>query len=110
MRRSFIGDVLRASTLVTTLGLGLVVASAQTDAVPQWQKVAGGHSEFDVASVRLDKGEFRPPTFALSADDWFIEPNGRFFADFTIETYLQFAYKLWLTRATIYLAHQNLLP
>lgn len=72
-------------------------ASTHTDAVPQWQKVAGEHLEFDVASVRLDRGDFRPPTFALSADDWFREPNGRFFADFTVETYIEFAYKLWLT-------------
>ena len=72
-------------------------ASAQTNTVPEWETVAGGHSEFEVASVRLDKGEFRPPTFALSSDDWFREPNGRFFADFTVETYLEFAYKLWLT-------------
>ncbi|MBB5061393.1 uncharacterized protein (TIGR03435 family) [Granulicella aggregans] len=97
MKLSLIGDVLRAGALVTAFGLGLAVAPAQTDVVPLWQKAAGGHSDFDVASVRLDKGEFRPPTFALSADDWFREPNGRFFADFTIETYLEFAYKLWLT-------------
>lgn len=81
---------------MTMLWLGFVVASAQTGR-PEWQKLAGGSSQFDVASVRLDKGPFRPPTFALSADDWFREPNGRFFADFTVETYLEFAYKLWLT-------------
>lgn len=47
--------------------------------------------------MRLDNGEFRPPTFARSPDDWFREPNGRFSADFTVETYIEFAYKLWLT-------------
>ncbi len=95
--RTSVSNVLRASTLATVLGLGLAVASSQTDAVPQRQKAVGGHAEFDVASVRLDKGEFRPPTFALSADDWFREPNGRFFADFPIATYIEFAYKQWLT-------------
>ena len=72
-------------------------APAQRNEIPQWQSMAGGHAEFEVASVRLDKGEFRPPTFALSADDWFREPNERFFADFTVVTYIEFAYKRWLT-------------
>jgi uncharacterized protein (TIGR03435 family) len=65
--------------------------------VPDWQQAAGGKMSFDVASVRLDKGEFRLPSFALSADDWFREPNGRFHADFSVATYIEFAYKLWLT-------------
>jgi len=45
-------------------------ALAQTQPVPAWQIKAGGHAEFDVASVRLDKGEFKTPSFAMSADDW----------------------------------------
>jgi uncharacterized protein (TIGR03435 family) len=62
-----------------------------------WQKAAGGPMSFEVASIRPDPGPFRSPTFALSADDWFTEPNGRFHADFTLRTYIEFAYKLWLT-------------
>jgi uncharacterized protein (TIGR03435 family) len=54
--------------------------------------------EFEVASVRLDNGEFKAPSFALSSDDWFREPNGRFHADFTVTTYIEFAYKIWPTR------------
>ncbi|SEF53383.1 soil-associated protein, TIGR03435 family [Bryocella elongata] len=81
-------------------------ANAQTPAssappinavTPAWQIAAGGHMEFEVASVRPDDGEFKPPSFALSADDWFREPSGRFHADFALPTYIEFAYKLWLT-------------
>jgi uncharacterized protein (TIGR03435 family) len=71
--------------------------NAAKDAVPAWQTAAGGRMSFEVASVRLDQGEFRTPSFALSADDWFRDPNGRFHADFDLATYISFAYKLWLT-------------
>jgi uncharacterized protein (TIGR03435 family) len=52
---------------------------------------------FEVASVREDKGPFKGPSFALSSDEWFREPNGRFHADFALPTYIEFAYKIWLT-------------
>jgi len=86
------------------LGFGMLLLCgtglrAQTpgDAVPAWQKAAGGTLEFEVASVREDKGPFRPPSFALSSDDWFRDPHGRFHSDFSVATYVEFAYKLWLT-------------
>lgn len=65
--------------------------------VPAWQEKAGGKMSFEVASVREDKGPFETPSFALSADDWFRDPNGRFHADFTVTTYIQFAYRIWAT-------------
>jgi uncharacterized protein (TIGR03435 family) len=74
-----------------------LVAMAQTPTMPEWQTKAGGHAEFDVVSVRLDKGELKPPSFALSADDWFRDPHGRFHADFSVSVYLEFAYKIWPT-------------
>jgi len=72
---------------------------AQTDvaSAPDWQKAAGGTMAFEVASVHEDKGPFKPPSFALSFDESFREPNGRFHADFPLPTYIQFAYKIWLT-------------
>lgn len=80
------------------------VASAATgqaqkalENVPDWQKAAGGTMAFEVASVRQDKGQFRPPSFPLSPDEAFREPNGRFHADFALPAYIQFAYKIWLT-------------
>jgi len=51
---------------------------------------------FEVASVREDTGPFRPPSFALSSDEWFRDPSGRFHADFALPTYIEFAYKIWL--------------
>jgi uncharacterized protein (TIGR03435 family) len=74
------------------------VAQTPLAGVPDWQSAAGGKMSFDVASIREDKGPFTPPSFALSADDWFREPNGRFHADFAVPAYIEFAYKLWLTR------------
>ena len=62
-----------------------------------WQKDAGGSMAFEVASVREDKGEFKVPSFPLSPDEAFQDPNGRFHADFALPTYIQFAYKVSLT-------------
>jgi uncharacterized protein (TIGR03435 family) len=67
------------------------------ESVPAWQKAAGGGMAFEVASVREDKGPFKPPSFALSSDEWFREPNGRFHADFALSIYIEFAWKIWLT-------------
>jgi len=89
---------------LATLPLLWIVASAcplhaqkTMESVPDWQKAAGGGMAFEVASVREDKGPFKPPSFALSSDEWFREPNGRFHADFALPTYIKFAYKIWLT-------------
>lgn len=90
---------LRASLCVCVALTAVVAASAlpaQEAVVPDWQTKAGGKMEFEVASIREDKGPFETPSFALSADDWFREPNGRFHADFAVVTYITFAYKLWV--------------
>lgn len=73
------------------------LAQKIVEGAPDWQKAAGGTMAFEVASVREDKGPFKPPSFALSSDEWFREPNGRFHADFGLPTYIEFAYKIWLT-------------
>ena len=94
------------------LGIAMVAPNLQSNAqsvadTPAWQKAAGGPMHFEVASIREDKGPFEPPSFALSADDWFREPNGRFHADFSVEAYISFAYKLWVTgeERDVMLAH-----
>ena len=73
------------------------VRTARAADAPDWQKAAGGSMAFEVASIREDKGPFKPPSFALSQDDWFRDPNGRFHADFALQTYVEFAYKIQLT-------------
>ena len=63
-----------------------------------WEKAAGGHQEFEVAAIHLGKPEeFHPPLFPLSPDDTYEDTHGRFFADFPLSVYIQFAYKLLLT-------------
>jgi len=66
--------------------------------LPAWQIAAGGTMTFKTASIRLDKsGQFKKPSFPLSADDGLPPSNGVFDADFPLIVYIQFAYKLWFT-------------
>ena len=77
-------------------------ASAGQIAVPEWQTKAGGKMSFEVASIHQSKpGAFTPPNFALDELDDFDgeNPHGRFYADFPLETYITFAYKLHVTAA-----------
>jgi bla regulator protein blaR1 len=60
---------------------------------PDWQAVAGGKMAFEVASIKMDKGPFRPPNFPLDTGDAFA-PSNRFSADFPLLTYIHFAYKV----------------
>jgi uncharacterized protein (TIGR03435 family) len=73
-------------------------ALAQSAASPQWQTDAGGQMSFDVASIHQSKpGTFTPPNFPLSPDDAYAPTGGILSADFPLEIYIEFAYKLWLT-------------
>jgi uncharacterized protein (TIGR03435 family) len=58
----------------------------------------GGERAFDVASVKLATGDFRPPLFALDNGDAFAATGGRFFAQFPLITYIGFAWKIRPTR------------
>ncbi len=89
-----------AALLLLSLSAALSLQAQEPEPTqPAWQKGAGPPVTFEVASVRQDKGDFTPPSFALSADDWFHDPKGRFHADFELPTYITFAYKIWLTPA-----------
>jgi bla regulator protein blaR1 len=80
-------------------------ASAGQTAVPAWQAKAGGKMSFEVASIHQSKpGAFTPPDFALDdLDDFDREnPHGRFHADFPLEVYITFAYKLHPSAAEIH--------
>jgi len=63
-----------------------------------WQTAAGGKMEFEVASVRLNPGPMEPSKFRLSPDDAYVETGGLLIADSPLDTYIEFAYKLELTR------------
>jgi uncharacterized protein (TIGR03435 family) len=67
-------------------------------ALPPWQIAAGSAMRFETASIHKDtSGDFKKPSFALSADDGWSPSDGAFYADFPLIVYLQFAYKLWFT-------------
>ncbi len=94
-------------TAVTIPILAGIVNSSAPSAqapVPQWQIAAGGKMEFEVASIRrTPPGKFTPPNFPLDDGDAFTStrtnepPRGRFLADFPLTTYVEFAYKIFLT-------------
>jgi uncharacterized protein (TIGR03435 family) len=84
---------------LTALILSGATMRAQTivDTVPEWQKAAGGKMSFDVASIKLaDPNKFTPPIFPINSDDdvGVMNPHGRFFAQFPLSVYVEFAYKL----------------
>src|SRR5580658_10946075 len=73
------------------------ILAAQTPGDPDWQTRAGGKMAFDVASVKKQPpGSFRRPLFPLDWGDSYSATGGRFYADFPVATYIEFAYKLAL--------------
>jgi bla regulator protein blaR1 len=92
---NFVHRLLSAIAFVT---LAASVGFGQAAKVPEWQTAAGGKMAFEVASIRLSKpGTFTPPSFALNAEEGFVPAGGVFSADFPLEVYIEFAYKLWLS-------------
>ena len=72
---------------------------ANSHTTPAWQIAAGGKMDFDVASIRPgDQSKLTPPTIDMSIEDTPIPPGGNFKADFPLTIYIEFAYKILLTR------------
>jgi bla regulator protein blaR1 len=89
--------LLRRTLLLLAVTVALPIPSlAQTMEMPDWQKAAGGKMEFDVASVRLDTGDFKPPSIAMSSDDGMQPRDGLFHTDFPLDVDIEFAYKISL--------------
>jgi bla regulator protein BlaR1 len=92
-----------ATALRTLIVVGILIpcctlAQSTPPSEAAWEKAAGSKMEFEVASIHLEKpGNFKPPLFALSPDDSYVSAGGRFFADFPLLVYIEFAYKIWLT-------------
>jgi bla regulator protein BlaR1 len=87
------------TVLILPVALGTLSAPfIRAQDVPDWQTKAGGKMSFEVASVKQDPGPFRPPNFPLDPGDAYAVTGGRFSADFTLPTYITFAYKLSLTQ------------
>lgn len=71
--------LLRRTLLLLAVAVALPIPSpAQAMEILGWQKAAGGKMEFDVASVRLDTGDFKPPSIAMSSDDGMQPRDGLF--------------------------------
>jgi uncharacterized protein (TIGR03435 family) len=95
-----------AIAFVLTPGLNRAIAqsdASQTDLdpshLPAWQIAAGTRSEFEVASIRLAKPDtFLRPNMVLNSEDTPVPPGGHFIADFPLEFYIEFAYKIMPTR------------
>jgi bla regulator protein BlaR1 len=91
--------LLALTILISHHAFAQAAAASATSQPPAWQTAAGGKMEFEVASIRLgDSTKFVPPNFALNIDDTPIPAGGRFTADFPLPAYIEFAYKLMLTR------------
>jgi uncharacterized protein (TIGR03435 family) len=94
-------------TIAYVLTAGHNRAVAQSDAsqtqldpsdLPAWQIAAGTKSEFEVASIRLAKPDtFLRPNMVLNSEDTPVPLGGRFIADFPLEIYIEFAYKIMPT-------------
>ena len=109
MRRSLLASLMLAAVAGSLLfdSPYAPVAAAQT--VPEeWQKAAGGKMEFEVASVRLNPGPAEPSNFRLSPDDAYTATGGLLIADNTLSTYIEFAYKLLLTREQWHKLYEHL--
>lgn len=62
---------------------------------PAWQTAAGGHAEFDVASIRRSEpGTFLRPNMVLNSEDTPVPPGGLFVADFPLQIFIEFAWKI----------------
>jgi uncharacterized protein (TIGR03435 family) len=85
--------VMAALTMPIVIG-ALNAPAVRAQEVDDWQTKAGGKMAFEVASVKLDPGPFRPPNFPLDPGDAYCPVGGRFAADFPLMTYITFAYKL----------------
>jgi uncharacterized protein (TIGR03435 family) len=95
-------------TIAYILTAGHNRATAQSDGsqtelntshLPAWQIAAGTRAEFEVASIKPAKPDtFLRPNMVLNSEDTPVPPGGRFIADFPIEIYIEFAYKIMPTR------------
>jgi bla regulator protein BlaR1 len=98
--RYFIRGRIAGAVAFSALSLSGVRAQSQTavNNVPEWQTAAGGKLSFDAASIKLGdpSKKHTAPNFALDFLDSFDSPNphGRLVAQFPLQVYIEFAYKL----------------
>ena len=86
-----------AIALPVAVGILQAPAARATSQTGDWESAAGGKMAFEVASVKLDNGPFRPPAYPLDTGNAY-KPSAQFSADFPLITYIQFAYKKGFTQ------------
>jgi uncharacterized protein (TIGR03435 family) len=86
-----------AAILAVALPITVGIARAQSQNAADWEAAAGGKIAFEVASVKLDSGSFRPPAYPLDDGNAY-KPSAQFSADFPLFVYIQFAYKIGFSR------------
>jgi hypothetical protein len=88
--RCFVAAASASAVLLAAVGLTMC---APMRAQP---KASGAPQRFEVASIRPAKpGSFFLPNFPLGPDDSYVARGGYLRADFPLEVYIEFAYKLW---------------
>lgn len=86
------------AALVIAAAIGIFsLSAARAQNLADWQTKAGSKITFEVASVKPSQGAPVPSNVALTPWDDYSATNGRFGADATLSSYIQFAYKLWPT-------------
>ncbi len=90
--------------LVATVAFAPAPALAQASPssapsqVPAWQVAAGGHMSFEVGSIRRSEpGTFLHPNIVLNNEETPVPPGGQFVADFPLQIFIEFAYKIMPT-------------
>jgi uncharacterized protein (TIGR03435 family) len=97
-KRVMLGAAAVATALPVAIGImHAPIIRAQSQGAADWQSAAGGKMAFEVASVKLDRGDFRPPNFPLDNGNAFTAGD-RFTADFPLLVYIHFAYKMDFSR------------
>jgi bla regulator protein blaR1 len=88
----------RAFAVAWLFAFGFARAQAPPSQSANWQTAAGGHAEFEVASIHLSEpGSFVHPNMALNNEDTPVPPGGEFIADFPLQIFIEFAYKIMPT-------------
>ncbi len=107
--RAFVADwtvhagilaLVAAAFFVGTPAVAQSTPDSSTAQLPAWQVAAGGHMEFEVASIRRSEPDtFQRPNMVLNAEDTPVPAGGLFVADFPLHIYIEFAWKIMPTRA-----------
>jgi uncharacterized protein (TIGR03435 family) len=90
--------LLLVTTAVLAVAVPIGLGLGQAPNEPDWEKAAGGKMAFEVASVRLNPGPLERSNFRLSPDDAYANTGGLLNADSPLGSYIEFAYKIQLTR------------